>query len=212
MTHANLTVTQLRDLLREYGIRGYSGKNKVELIMMVERAGIEHQVAKSPQLPYSKQANISTSIIKDISPITLNISSETTIIYHQIKSHLLFPLIEDTSENNIDAHDARFILDELLVDYKHNLTCNTQILFVDSTIEFNLFNGSSYHLRNMQITVPDIVTRGHTTFQHWIQTGKYFSYLYRFTKLDGTTGYLCVLHEETPDHNNQQMTLLAILI
>ena len=40
MAYTNLTVDKLKDLLRERGIRGYSGKNKAELLMMVEQAGI----------------------------------------------------------------------------------------------------------------------------------------------------------------------------
>lgn len=47
MTYANLTVNQLKNLLRERGIRGYSDKKKTELVAMLE----QHENAVIPRIP-----------------------------------------------------------------------------------------------------------------------------------------------------------------
>ena len=48
MAYTNLTVDKLKDLLRERGIRGYSGKRKAELIAMLEGQAVAQPTAITP--------------------------------------------------------------------------------------------------------------------------------------------------------------------
>ena len=61
----NLTVEKLKDLLREHGVRGYSGKRKDELIAMVEKAGIP-----SPMITPSPVRSPIPSPIPTLRPIS----------------------------------------------------------------------------------------------------------------------------------------------
>lgn len=64
MAYTNLTVDQLKNLLREHGVRGYSNKNKAELIAMAEQAGIALQ-GIAPIAPITPIAPISPAVLNE---------------------------------------------------------------------------------------------------------------------------------------------------
>lgn len=299
MAHAQLTINQLKDLLRTHGIRGYSNKNKAELIAMVQQAGIEipatpritpltpapvpivptrpvsppritepvtaqvvpprapspritvpiapataMAIAKLPKVPALARpapptAKLAPPIAKpapmQIAPfnianlrppdneipdyIKLYIGDQMTVKYNEIEAYLFWPLTEVTDDEadeyniGVDVSDAQFIRDELLDERKDTLPRNTKILFIDTMLEYNHFDGTGYHFQDMSITIPNVVTRTPVTgYIEFIVKDGYFSYLYEFRKLNGQPGYLCILHSEGAGYGSTVLTRLAVLI
>ena len=151
--------------------------------------------------------------------VKLYIGDEITIKYHRVDAYLFWPLSEVTDETaeelniSVDVDDAQLIRDELLGDRKNILPPNTKILFIDTVLEYNLFDGTGYHFQDMNITIPNVVIRAHVRgFETYAEINGYFSYLYEFTKTNGQTGYLCILHSEGVGFGSNVSTRLAILI
>ena len=179
-------------------------------------------VAKAP-IPAVAKAPVVPAVLTALEPtsVTLDIADGMSVIYYppDIESYRFFPLIEGTEED-IDVEDARFILNELLTQPQIDaLDKNTTVIhFIDSPVEFNLFNPDGYHYQDMKLTIPGVVTDA--SVEGYIKAKmrreeageELWNYLYSFQKPDGSEGYLCILHHDGPGYGSNVSTRPTIIV